>query len=53
MDHFNYHSDGRLLVEDTAIEDIIKKYENDDVVIATLGAGPISKNIRRIVDEKL
>lgn len=25
LDHFNYHSDGRLLVEDTAIEDIIKK----------------------------
>ena len=25
MDHFNYHSDGRLLAEETAIEDIIKK----------------------------
>lgn len=25
MDHFNYQNDGRLLVEDTAIEDIIKK----------------------------
>jgi len=25
LDHFNYHSDGRLLVEDTVIEDIIKK----------------------------
>ena len=25
MDHLNYHNDGRLLVEDTAIEDIIKK----------------------------
>ena len=25
MDHFNYHADGRLLVEDTPIEDIIKK----------------------------
>ena len=25
MDHFNYHADGRLLVEETAIEDIIKK----------------------------
>tara|TARA_R110001583_G_scaffold164447_1_gene316933 strand:- start:14563 stop:15825 length:1263 start_codon:yes stop_codon:yes gene_type:complete len=25
LDHFNYQNDGRLLVEDTAIEDIIKK----------------------------
>ena len=25
MDHFNYHADGRLLAEETAIEDIIKK----------------------------
>lgn len=25
MDYFNYHSDGRLLVEDTAVEDIVKK----------------------------
>lgn len=25
MDHFNYHADGRLLVEDLAIEDIINK----------------------------
>ncbi|WP_094751304.1 diaminopimelate decarboxylase [Psychromonas sp. CD1] len=25
MDHFNYHTDGRLFVEDIAIEDIIKK----------------------------
>ncbi|TEW53172.1 diaminopimelate decarboxylase [Psychromonas sp. RZ22] len=24
MDHFNYHSDGHLLVEDTAVEDVIK-----------------------------
>jgi len=25
VDHFNYHADGRLLAEETAIEDIIKK----------------------------